>query len=96
MGISTIMQKIKNLLFPQKRFDGMIKFFDRKKRFGFIIANEQEYFFHAAAIREQDYRFLQDGIQVNFMLVNGRKGLQADDVIIVGPKRLKKTKKNQD
>jgi cold shock protein len=95
MSISSIFQRIKNWFIPQQRQDGVIKFFDRKKRFGFIISNEQEYFFHAAAIRGSDYRFLQDGVKVNFNLVSGRKGMQADDVMIIGPKRIKKTKRSE-
>jgi CspA family cold shock protein len=94
MSISRIFQRIKNLFIPQQRHDGVIKFFDRKKRFGFIIADQQEYFFHAAAIRGSDYRFLQDGVKVNFVLVSGRKGMQADDIIIIGPKRLRKPKRS--
>ena len=90
-----IFQKIKNWLKPKERHDGVIKFFDRKKRFGFIIAADNEYFFHAAAVRGGDYRYLQDGAQVNFILVSGRKGLQADDIMIVGPKRIRKSKRSE-
>ena len=83
MSISRLLKKIKSWFSPKKRQQGTIKFFDRKKRFGFIIASENEYFFHAAAIRGGDYRYLQDGSQVTFVLTEGRKGPQADDVIIV-------------
>lgn len=92
MSISRWFQKIKNWFRPQERQEGVIKFFDRKKRFGFIIAQDNEYFFHAAAIRGGDYRYLQDGIQVTFILVKGRKGLQADDVIMVSNKARTKAK----
>ena len=51
MSISRLLKKIKSWFSPKKRQQGTIKFFDRKKRFGFIIASENEYFFHAAAIR---------------------------------------------
>lgn len=83
MSISRLLKKIKSWFSPKKRQQGTIKFFDRKKRFGFIVASENEYFFHAAAIRGGDYRYLQDGSQVTFVLTEGRKGPQADDVIIV-------------
>jgi CspA family cold shock protein len=95
MSIFNIIQRIKNWFKPKQRKDGVIKFFDRKKRFGFIIADDNEYFFHAAAIRGGDYRFLQDGVKVNFVLVTGRKGLQADDVMIIGPKRVRKTRRSE-
>lgn len=95
MRILNVIHRIKNWFKPKQRQEGLIKFFDRKKRFGFIIANDNEYFFHAAAIRGGDYRFLQDGIKVDFVLVNGRKGLQADDVMIIGPKRVRKTRRSE-
>ncbi len=88
MSILGICQKIKNWFRPKQRQDGTIKFFDRKKRFGFIVASDNEYFFHAAAIRGGDFRYLQDGTKVSFVLVQGRKGPQADDVVIIA-----KTKK---
>ncbi len=91
MSISQFFQKFLNWFRPKQRKDGTVKFFDRKKRFGFIIAADNEYFFHAAAIRGGDYRHLQDGVQVSFVIVQGRKGPQADDVIILAksskPKR---------
>ena len=93
MSISRIINKIKNWFKPKVRQEGTIKFFDRKKRFGFIIAAENEYFFHAAAVRGGDYRFLQDGVQVTFVLVDGRKGPQADDVIIISKNVKPKTRR---
>jgi len=89
MSILNFIQRIKDFFKPRKRQQGTIKFFDRKKRFGFIMAGNNEYFFHAAAIRGGDYRLLQDGVVVNFVLVTGRKGLQADDIIIEAKKKRK-------
>jgi CspA family cold shock protein len=89
MSIFGLCQKIKNWFRPKIRQEGTIKFFDRKKRFGFIIASDNEYFFHAAAVRGGDFRHLQDGTKVTFVLIQGRKGAQADDIVIVA-----KTKKN--
>jgi cold shock protein len=59
---------------------GTIKFFDRKKRFGFIIAGQEEYFFHASAARPEDVKGLRDGAPVRFVLIQGKKGLQADGI----------------
>lgn len=61
---------------------GTIKFFDRKKRFGFIIAGQQEYFFHASAARPEDVKGLRDGAHVRFVLIQGKKGPQADCIEI--------------
>lgn len=82
-----LIQWLKRLFCPKKpgtQLSGTIKFFDRKKRFGFIISNKQEYFFHAAATHPKDFRALQDGVKVTFVLVQGKKGAQADRVEIVG------------
>ena len=64
----------------KERQQGMIKFFDRKKRFGFIIAGEQEYFFHATAAKPEDMKRLRDGAHVQFELTQGKKGLQAGNI----------------
>lgn len=65
------------------RQSGTIKFFDRKKRFGFIVSGKKEYFFHAAATSPRNFRALQDGRAVTFIVVNGKKGPQADKIEIV-------------
>ncbi len=81
-----LIQYLKNLFCPKKsgtRLAGTIKFFDRKKRFGFIVADKQEYFFHATATHPKNFRALQDGAKVTFILIQGKKGPQADSVEIV-------------
>lgn len=87
MCIKRITQWFKQLLSAAPssgtRHSGVIKFFDRKKRFGFIVANGQEYFFHAAATKPNDFKALQDGVAVTFLLINGKKGPQADRIEIV-------------
>lgn len=69
------------------RHSGVIKFFDRKKRFGFIIAQDHEYFFHVAATRPRDFKALQDGVAVTFVVIKGKKGPQADRIEIVKEKK---------
>ncbi|MCR9191397.1 MAG: cold shock domain-containing protein [Gammaproteobacteria bacterium] len=86
MSIKSIVQWVKNLFCPASsgaRQSGTIKFFDRKKRFGFIIANDNEYFFHVAATRPRDFKGLQDGVAVTFVVIKGKKGPQADQIEIV-------------
>ncbi|MDF1677749.1 MAG: cold shock domain-containing protein [Legionellaceae bacterium] len=61
---------------------GTIKFFDRKKRFGFIVAGQKEYFFHASAAKPEDVKGLRDGAKVYFVLIEGKKGPQADSIEI--------------
>lgn len=62
---------------------GTIKFFDRKKRFGFIVSGKNEYFFHAAATKPEDFKSLQDGVKVSFIVVTGKKGPQADNIDVI-------------
>ena len=86
MCVKKIIQKLKRIFSgseKKKKLSGTIKFFDRKKRFGFIIANQQEYFFHAAATKAKDFKALQDGVAVRFNLIQGKKGLQADNIEII-------------
>ena len=67
MSIKTILQSICRLFSGNKshdKEDGVIKFFDRKKRFGFIVAGKNEYFFHATAAKPQDFKALRDGAHV--------------------------------
>lgn len=81
-----LIQRLKNLFCAPKtgnRITGTIKFFDRKKRFGFIVADKQEYFFHASATHPKNFRALQDGAKVTFILIQGKKGPQADRVEMV-------------
>ena len=68
------------------RETGTVKWFNAKKGFGFIIrdANQEEIFVHFRGIRDQGRRrrILRDGQKVEFIVTEGRKGPQADDVTI--------------
>ncbi|MDP3704428.1 MAG: cold shock domain-containing protein [Legionellaceae bacterium] len=85
MSIKSIIQRLKQFFCRSShtRLSGSIKFFDRKKRFGFIVSDKNEYFFHAAATHPNDFKSLQDGVAVTFIVVQGKKGPQADNVEIV-------------
>ena len=85
MSIKSIIDKIKSLfgLKTGRKISGKIKFFDRKKGFGFIISGKHEYFFHADATNPRDYKSLQDGTTVRFQVVEGKKGPQADAVEVI-------------
>ena len=63
------------------RETGTVKWFDNAKGFGFIQRPEgEDVFVHYRAIRGEGYRTLQEGQQVEFNIVQGQKGLQAEDV----------------
>ena len=86
MSIKTILQSFCRLFSRQtskNKEEGVIKFFDRKKRFGFIVAGKNEYFFHATAAKPQDFKALRDGAYVRFVVINGKKGPQADCIEMI-------------
>lgn len=85
MSMKTFIEKIKRIFSGSghTKINGTIKFFDRKKRFGFIIAGKDEYFFHAAATNPGDFKLLQDGVAVRFHVIQGKKGPQADGIEII-------------
>jgi CspA family cold shock protein len=62
---------------------GKVKWFDNAKGYGFIQRDQgDDVFVHFRQIRGDGYRTLQEGQQVNFNVVQGQKGLQAEDVAV--------------
>ncbi len=60
---------------------GKVKWWDRKKGFGFIVGDSgQDVFVHYTTIRGGGYRSLETGEVVNYELVQGPKGLKAENV----------------
>ena len=67
------------------RETGTVKWFDNAKGYGFIQRPQgEDVFVHYRAIRGEGYRTLQEGQEVQFNIVQGQKGLQAEDVAPVG------------
>ena len=64
------------------RVNGTVKWFNNAKGFGFITREEgdADIFVHFRSIQGDGYRTLNEGQQVEFNLVEGPKGLQAEDV----------------
>lgn len=66
------------------RETGTVKWFDNAKGYGFIQRTAgEDVFVHFRNIRGEGYRTLQEGQQVSFDIVQGQKGLQAEDVDVV-------------
>ncbi len=60
---------------------GVVKWFNPAKGFGFIQrANGEDVFVHFSAIQMSGYRSLEEGMQVEFDVKQGPKGLQAENV----------------
>ena len=65
---------------------GTVKWFNERKGFGFIEKNEGgDIFVHWSAIQKEGYKTLAPGDQVEFDVYEGRKGLEAQNVIHADP-----------
>ena len=65
------------------RESGEVKWFNESKGFGFITRDSgEDVFVHFRSIRGSGHRVLQDGQRVEFAVIEGEKGLQAEDVAI--------------
>jgi len=60
---------------------GSVKFFNDTKGFGFLEQpNGVDIFFHFSAIVKEGYKSLDQGQAVRFTVIEGDKGLQAQNV----------------
>jgi CspA family cold shock protein len=60
---------------------GTVKWFNDAKGFGFISReNGPDVFVHFRAIQGNGFKSLVEGEKVSFKVVNGQKGLQAEEV----------------
>jgi len=65
------------------RIQGEVKWFNSEKGFGFLTqAGGTDVFVHYSAIRGNGYRSLNTGDKVEFDIVDGRKGKQAENVTV--------------
>ncbi len=63
---------------------GTVKWFNDAKGFGFISRqNGPDVFVHFSAIQSSGFRSLQEGQAVQFDVVQGQKGLQAENVQVL-------------
>ena len=62
---------------------GTVKWFNSTKGFGFIEReNDKDVFVHYSEIDDTGYRSLDEGQRVEFTVVDGEKGPQAQKVVI--------------
>ena len=60
---------------------GTVKWFNDAKGFGFIAReNGEDVFVHFRAIQGNGFKSLKEGQKVSFKIVQGQKGLQAEEV----------------
>ncbi len=65
---------------------GTVKWFNAEKGYGFLSLDGQEgdVFVHWSAIQTDGYKSLTEGQRVEFNIVQGPKGAQADTVVPLG------------
>lgn len=62
--------------------DGKVKWFNPRKGYGFIAtADGRDIFVHYSSISGDGYKTLVEGDAVTFDIVEGEKGLRAENVI---------------
>lgn len=71
-----------------ERVKGTVKWFNNRKGFGFIKREtdndrDDDVFVHYRSIRCEGFKTLREGQTVEFSLVTGPKGLQAEDVTLL-------------
>lgn len=63
---------------------GKVKWFNADKGFGFIESNEGgDVFVHFSAIQAEGYKSLAEGQSVEFDVVEGNRGPQAANVVLL-------------
>ncbi len=61
--------------------DGTVKWFDKKKGYGFISYGEDtDVFVHYTSFADEGLRILEEGEKVSFEIVEGEKGPRAEKV----------------
>ncbi len=67
-----------------ERITGTVKWFNASKGYGFIERQGgKDVFVHFSAIQADGYRTLQEGQRVEFDIVDGARGPQAANVIVL-------------
>jgi CspA family cold shock protein len=66
--------------------EGTVKWFDKKKGYGFIAhEGTVDVFVHYTGFADDTIRTLDDGDTVTFDIVQGEKGLRAANIMLKGP-----------
>jgi len=64
---------------------GTVKWFNDDKGYGFIVPDEddKDIFVHHSGIEAEGHRTLKEGQKVQFDVVDGQKGKQAEHVTVI-------------
>ncbi|WFA10014.1 cold-shock protein [Tissierella sp. Yu-01] len=62
---------------------GTVKWFNAEKGFGFITGEDgKDVFAHFSQIQKEGFKSLEEGQEVEFEVVQGQKGLQAENITV--------------
>ncbi len=62
---------------------GTVKWFNAEKGFGFITGEDgKDVFAHFSQIQKDGFKSLEEGQSVEFNVVEGQKGLQAENITV--------------
>lgn len=68
----------------ERKQTGIVKAFNKNKGFGFVYFSTdhgiREIFFHYSGLNPSCREILQDGDEVSFLIVKGKKGFEAIDI----------------
>ncbi len=77
--------------------DGTVKWFNPRKGYGFIASTDgRDIFVHYSSISGDGYKSLAEGDPVTFDVVEGDKGLRAENVIAQGASKGKEESENSE
>lgn len=66
------------------QFKGQVKWFNNAKGFGFLGRDDgPDVFVHYSSIQREGYRSLKEGDEVEFDVIQGVQGPQADKVMVM-------------
>jgi len=63
--------------------EGIVKWFDADKGYGFIQSESGDVFVHYSAIQGEGFKTLHEGQRVAFDIVQGSRGPQAANVSVI-------------
>ncbi|MGX6961273.1 cold-shock protein [Vagococcus xieshaowenii] len=62
---------------------GIVKWFDEKKGYGFISYDNEEIFVHFTGIHQEGFKTLKVNQDVTFDIMESKRGLQATNVQVI-------------